>query len=132
VYSDRWSLRRYAYGAAVVPQQATFFRRAALLRAGGFNEENRTCWDGELLVDMARAGGRFHRLGAFLGAFRLHPESISGSERFHAQYVEDTRRIFRKIQGRDWAGRDRFLLFPLWKAIRKLEQAARPVTARER
>jgi glycosyltransferase involved in cell wall biosynthesis len=45
-----FTLERYFYGGATWLQQATFFRRAAYYAAGGFNVDNRSCWDGELLV----------------------------------------------------------------------------------
>jgi glycosyltransferase involved in cell wall biosynthesis len=51
-----FTLDRYFYGGATWLQQATFFRREAFASAGGFNVNNRSCWDGELLVDMVRKG----------------------------------------------------------------------------
>src|SRR5262249_49587130 len=57
--SDRFEVARYAAGVCTIGQQATFFRRSAFERAGGFNTANRIAWDGELMVDMALAGARF-------------------------------------------------------------------------
>ncbi len=49
-----FTLDRYFYGGATWLQQATFFRRTAFEQVGGFNVNNRSCWDGELVVDNGR------------------------------------------------------------------------------
>ena len=54
--ADRFDLKRFVAGVSVVGQQGTFFRRRAFEHSGGFNLKNRTCWDGELLVDFALKG----------------------------------------------------------------------------
>lgn len=90
----------FALGYSVVYQQATFFRRAIFDKTG-FNLHNRTCWDGELIVDMALAGARIHRTKKILGEFRIYSESITGSGRLKTQIIEDHRRISNKILGRD-------------------------------
>jgi glycosyltransferase involved in cell wall biosynthesis len=97
--SDTFSLSRYAIGACNVFQQGTFFRRRIFEAAGGFNVCNRTCWDGELVVDMALAGGRFHKTRRLLGAFRIHSQSITGSRRLASAYEADRKRIAEKIYG---------------------------------
>ncbi len=77
--ADRFNLARYAAGICTVGQQATFFRRSAFEKAGGFNPENRINWDGELLVDMALTGARFATTTKVMGDFRVYPGSITGS-----------------------------------------------------
>src|SRR5712692_5339437 len=76
---DRIDLRRYAYETCFFWQQATFFRRDAFLKAGGFNVRSKTTWDGELVVDMALAGCRFAYTNNLLGDFRIYGDSITGS-----------------------------------------------------
>lgn len=98
--SRRFTPRRYVYGAAVVMQQATFFSADAFRRSKGFNIENRTCWDGELLVDLALQGEEFRRVKNDWGRFRLHADSISGSGRLNDQYRSDRKRIFEKVMQR--------------------------------
>jgi glycosyltransferase involved in cell wall biosynthesis len=100
LYSTRWGLRAYGYGACNVSQQATYFRSSIFRAVGGFNPKNCTCWDGELLVDMALARGSFLRVPEFLGGFRVHQDSITGSNRLYAEYPQDTARIAEKIFGR--------------------------------
>lgn len=98
VRSDRFGLWRFLYEGVMVLQQGTFFRREAFRRVGGFNAENRTCWDAELLVDIALAGGRFRHVDAYWGAFRIHDASITGSGRLNLAYRADLDR-FRKKGG---------------------------------
>lgn len=90
----------YAHGAVTVFQQGTFFAAYAFRQAGGFNADNTTCWDGELLLDMAIQGARFAVIPERLANFRLHSSSISGSGRLTVRYLEDCDRLFRKATGR--------------------------------
>lgn len=106
IESSPFNMRRYAYGCVMVLQQATFIRRSAYDRTAGFNVANRTCWDGELLADIAVAGGRLEHVPKMWGAFAIYPETITGSQRFSSQAVVDVRRIFRKARGRDWRESD--------------------------
>lgn len=96
--SDKFDLARYAAGICTIGQQATFFRRRAFERAGGFNPSNRIAWDGELLVDMALAGARFASIGNVLGDFRIYPESITGSNRHREHALREHERIAGKMQ----------------------------------
>lgn len=107
LFSDAWSLRRFAYRPSMLLQQATFFRRSALEKVGGFNESNRSCWDAELVADMALAGARFHRIEGFLGAFRVHGDSITGSARLRDDFRREIRRVREKILGRPETAADR-------------------------
>lgn len=95
-----FSLKAYALGYSVVYQQATFIR-SSCLRNVKFNLVNRTCWDGELIVDLALAGFRIHKTNTILGQFRIYPESITGSGRFLQQIKRDHARIAQKILGRE-------------------------------
>lgn len=101
VYSDRFGLRSAAYGAAIAIQPSTFFRARAYHATGGFNINNRSNWDGELVIDMALAGATFRNVPDFLSCYRVYADSITGSARLaeaHARYEE---RMFRKIVGRE-------------------------------
>ena len=104
-----WGLQRYLHGGVDVFQPSTFFRRDAFERTAGFNVNNATCWDAELLVDLALAGARFRHTRADWSAFRLHRDGISGSGRLQARYLEDQGRIFRRLSGRDRGGLDAVL-----------------------
>jgi len=108
-YSDSFNLRRYLYGGVSVMQQSTFFKRSAFVDVGGFNPTNKTCWDGELLVDFAIHKKAFRRLDDFLSVFRIHRSSISGSGRLDSQYQMDLQRIFLKAYGRPKKSHDKLL-----------------------
>jgi glycosyltransferase involved in cell wall biosynthesis len=108
VRSRTFTVERYLYGGTQFLQQSTFFRREAYLKSPGFNPANRSCWDGELFVNMAHRGAKVAHIDADLGRFRIHSQSITGSKRLHQQYLEDLRRIFQDIRGRDWRATDNF------------------------
>jgi glycosyltransferase involved in cell wall biosynthesis len=98
---DRFDLRAYAAGVCTVGQQATFIRRRAFEAVGGFNPQNRICWDGELLVDLALAGARFATTDRVLGDFRIYPESMTGSGMFRSErYLREHARIADKVRAR--------------------------------
>jgi glycosyltransferase involved in cell wall biosynthesis len=94
---DTFDLGRYALGTCLICQQGTFFRRSAWEKAGGFNRLNRTCWDSELIVDMALSGARMTSVRKILGEFRIHPASITGSGRTNDKFLRDQQRIREKI-----------------------------------
>jgi glycosyltransferase involved in cell wall biosynthesis len=99
IYSSHWSLKSYAYGGVTIVQQATFFRREAYFRTTGFNITNRTCWDGELAVDLALTGSTFRYCDTELACFRIHPGSITGSGRMNQQYLADSASLRERVFG---------------------------------
>ena len=72
-------------------------RSCALRRSGGFNVQNRICWDAELLADLALAGARFHYLPVLLGAHRLHGKSLSASDEISARRRAEKLRIAQRV-----------------------------------
>jgi glycosyltransferase involved in cell wall biosynthesis len=99
--AEPFDLRRFVAGVSSVGQQGTFFRRQAFERSGGFNSENTTCWDGELLVKFALAKCRFAVMRRVLGNFRIHQDSISGSGRLNYRYLEDRKRLLKQLAAED-------------------------------
>ena len=67
---------------------------------------NRSCWDGELLVDMVRAGARVKYLNQDLALFRIHAKSITGSRRHGEMMKADSERMFSLSRGRKWTALD--------------------------
>jgi glycosyltransferase involved in cell wall biosynthesis len=106
-----FTVKRFFHGGSQWLQQSVFFRAEAYRRSPKFNLENRTCWDGELFVNIANQGARIGYIRGNLGGFRIHDASISGSGRMQKQYQEDCRRIFRQIRGHDWRAADEVLRF---------------------
>jgi glycosyltransferase involved in cell wall biosynthesis len=115
-----FDLRLYAYGAVVVMQQSTFFRRQAYDNAGGFNANNRSSWDGELLVDMARNGSKFSMVDDYWSLFAIYQGSITASVKTNQQFMNDHARMFRVITGLefDQVSKARFYLARVEKWLR--------------
>jgi glycosyltransferase involved in cell wall biosynthesis len=130
-----FSIRRYVTGGFEFLQQGMFFRRRAFKAAGGFNVNNRTCWDAELLLDMALSGKIINRRTANLALFRLHGESISGTGRLNIAYRAEQERLFAKAMQRQPCTMDKFYGFfcrghkvasdPIFYSIRWLKKLAR-------
>ena len=109
VFSDSFSIQAAAYGAALAIQPSTFFRQEIYKHAGGFNSNNKSNWDGELLIDMALAGASIEILDKFLSCYRVHGESITGTGRLANLHAEHSSRMFEKIMHRPYKKHDDFL-----------------------
>lgn len=109
IESSPFNLRRYSYGQVSVLQQATFIRRSAFERVGGFNIANPTSWDGELLLEIAVRGGTLRHIRRDWGVFAIHPESITGSDRLAVERLQTRRRLFRIAHRRAWRRTDALL-----------------------
>ncbi|MDD5578201.1 MAG: glycosyltransferase family 2 protein [Methylobacter sp.] len=99
-FSQLMSLKQYGYGACIINQPSTFFRKHAFEKSKGFNKENRSNWDGELFVDMALAGAKFSVVNSFWSGYRLHSVSITASKKLDHSMRDYNSRIFEKIFGR--------------------------------
>jgi GT2 family glycosyltransferase len=97
--SDPLNLSMFAARCCLICQQGTFFRREAFEKVGGFNIQNKTCWDSELFVDMALAGFKVATLPKVLGYFRSYDTSITSvyQKTQSEQYLRDWTRIKQKI-----------------------------------
>jgi glycosyltransferase involved in cell wall biosynthesis len=92
--------------ADVVFQQSTFFPASLYRAVGGFNVNNRTCWDYELFLRFLLNGAKHSVVDQQLGVFRLYEGSISGSGNLHARCLEDVDTLFLEIKGRERNGLD--------------------------
>ena len=106
VYSDPFSLSAAAYGAAISIQPSTFFRPEIFKKAGGFNVNNRSNWDGELIIDMALAGAKIKVIDEVLSCYRVHGDSITGTGRLAEMHEDYGQRMFEKIMGRSFQRSD--------------------------
>jgi len=118
--SVAFNLRGYAYGGVVIMQQSSFFRRRAFESAGGFNEANRTCWDAELLMEMALNGCRLELVDDYWSLYAIYPGSITASVKYNQRYQADKARMFRAMIGRDYNWTDR-----MWFALSRVEKWVR-------
>lgn len=117
LHSDPFSLARYANGFATVLQQGTFIRRRPGLNIF-FNPDNRTCWDAELLVDLALQKATFDRVRVPVAVFNVHSDSITGSQRLRHQYRKDAARLATKCLGAPQSRLLRWALMPMRKVRR--------------
>ena len=117
-----------AYGFAIQIQPATFFRASAFARTNGFNNDNRTNWDGELLVDLFTTGAKFGEVDAFLGTYRIYDGTFTSGKAMEERLAEWSRRRFEILMDRPWRASDR-----LMAAVLRLYKHARdPRAAIER
>jgi hypothetical protein len=116
IKARNFSVHRYLHGGTRWLQQSTFFKRETYLSSPKFNLDNRTCWDGELLVNLVNQGAKVGYINSDLSAFRIHNTSISGSGRMMDAYLRDCNRIFRQLKGHDWGRTDE-----MWKIIYRAE-----------
>lgn len=128
LYSDRMSLKSCIYWGVILMQPSTFFRRGIFENVGGFRSENRACWDGELFLDMALAGGRFAVVDQFWSAYRIHAESITGSKSNADRIHRANDAIFARVMGRNPQKYDRMLAF----GYRVLRHIRNPLDSWER
>jgi len=98
IFSDKFSLIKYKLGVCNFIQPSMFIRNSAFKKVGGFNVDNKTCWDAELLVNLAHNGLNIQNLNYYISKFRIHTDSISGSGRLYTEYVEDRKRICAGIE----------------------------------
>lgn len=114
VWSDPYHPSMVAYGMSVQIQPSTFFRRSAFQRCKGFNIENRSNWDGELIIDLIDSGARLRVLDADLSLYRLHGVSLTNSGSNVARRQAWEARRFRRLMGRDPQDSDRYLRYFWW------------------
>ena len=116
-YPSKVSKKSYVNGAVTFFQQGMFFRSDLFHRVGGFNIQNNTSWDGELLLQFLLAGAKFRRTMDTIAAFRIYSESITGSQRLSAQLKLDHSRMYELVYG---AGQSPLLLTQLYYRALKL------------
>lgn len=108
VVSTAFSPKQFVYGGCLVLQQSTFYRADAFRAVKGFNVDNRTSWDAEILLDMAMRGMRLVHTPGYWSIFRIHGESITGSQRLAEESKRNHDRFFRTVMGRDKDSADRW------------------------
>lgn len=116
-YPSSVSPRAYVNGAVTLFQQGMFFRSQAFREIVGFNPSNRTSWDGELLLNFLLKNFNFKRTMNLLGAFRIYPDSITGSQRLSNEFELDKNRLYKLVYGTD-SKENIFVNF--WFRFRKL------------
>lgn len=108
--------RFYVYGAINLFQQGFFFKKELFERAGGFNEKNSVCWDGELFLKFKLMGARFFGVPEALGVFSVYPGTITGSRSYQKRLDVERDRLFCEVMGRGPAAYDALLRKMMWLA----------------
>lgn len=119
VWSEPFGRLMVAYGAAIQIQPSTFIRRDVFVASDGFNIDNRSNWDGELLVDLFLSNVRIKIIDEFLSCYRLHSVSITNSGKLGYLIEVYGKRRFEKLVGRRYYSVDKFIaiLFHLLKYL---------------
>lgn len=86
--------------ADFVPQETLFWRRRVWDKVGGIDESFRFAMDWDLLLRFQTVGAKLHRLGRFLGCFRVHTDSKTVSSVTTTGF-EEMARLRRRCHGRD-------------------------------
>lgn len=90
-----FSLEHYKYELHQINQPGSFWRHKAWQEIGAFNEENKTCMDGEFFLNLFHREYKFCRLDFPVSYFRIHMNSITGSDRSKLVYEQDHRRLLK-------------------------------------
>lgn len=98
--STGFSPWRFVHSGAFILQQSTFYRADAFRAVGGFNPENGTSWDIEILLEMALRGMKLKRVRGYWSMFRMHPGSITVSQRLAEESRRHHLRYFVRVTGR--------------------------------
>ena len=69
------------------------------------------CGNGTTSPDMAAAGARFGVMDRFLSYYRMHPTSITASQKMAEAGKFERKRLFEKVFGRRWRSSDVCALF---------------------
>ena len=101
-YSDKFNLKMAKYGASILAQQSTFFKKETYSNTRGFNVKNRISWDGELFLDFGLNNARFCRLNEFLSAFRIHNTSYTAQDNIKKLNKEEIKKIYMKNENKNF------------------------------
>lgn len=99
IYSGKWSLKNFQKYPLPIIQQSHFIRNSKKLKEIGFNNNNKTCWDLELMIDLTLIGYKFKRYNFHTGIFRIHNQSITGgsdNKDEHARNIERLKKVCSK------------------------------------
>ncbi|MCW1843766.1 glycosyltransferase family 2 protein [Prosthecomicrobium hirschii] len=128
VWSEPFRPLFVAHGMAVQIQPSTFFRADLFRRVGGFNVNNRSNWDGELMVEFHLSGAEIAIGDEFWSCYRLHDASITNTDKADALIATWRKRCFEKLMGRPARPTDRVV----GSALRLLKHVSNPKAAAER
>lgn len=103
------TLEKMLFRSSIIFQPSTFFSRELYNQINGFNPNNHCCWDYELLIDLLSVGANHHIFNDTIAAFRVYPESITGSGRYDKLCEIEMNRIFKTYKMREFNYFDRVI-----------------------
>jgi glycosyltransferase involved in cell wall biosynthesis len=109
LYSDKFNLIRHAYSYSDIMQPSTFISTDIYRVTKGFNINNKSNWDAELMVDIVQNNGKLLRVDDFFSCYRIHPNSTTASKKTEELIIQYRKRIFMKIMQRDFSVLDKIL-----------------------
>ena len=123
LWSDQVSRLGLAHGGSILIQPATFIRKSAFDRTKGFNPENRSNWDSELVLDLFLSGSRFAICERHWAGYRIHDQSITGTAKLDDRIRDWSRRKYELLMGRPigWDTSALTQFFRLKRALRRPE-----------
>ena len=101
IYSGKWSLKNFQKYPLPIVQQSHFIRNTKKLKKIGFNNNNNTCWDLELMIDLSLIGYKFRRYNFHTGIFRIHNHSITGgsdNQNNHKKNIDRLKKVCSKVK----------------------------------
>jgi glycosyltransferase involved in cell wall biosynthesis len=131
VYTIDFDLSDFLYEIhIIIHQQSAFWRTNIFRQLGGLND-CAYAMDYDLFYRMIASGVRWLRIEDFLAAFRMYPDSLTGTgevARFRTSTVD---RIFQEAIGRPRSLFDRSLMAPFYKTRRFLAEPRSLIAALE-
>ncbi|MDF1613098.1 glycosyltransferase family 2 protein [Stygiobacter electus] len=93
-FSHKMTPLKYLRKHAILIQQSTFFKRKIFEKVGGFNDQNKIAWDGEIFFEMLKMRARLKIVNDYFSSFRIYSDSISGNE----DYLEKLNKYYEKLR----------------------------------
>lgn len=90
-----FSAKRFCRGNTSIYQQGLLFSSFRFKQVGGFNKDNKTCWDAELAVKMSLKGAQFIDMPDVISYFRIYSTSITGSANNLIENSKNKNRLFK-------------------------------------
>jgi glycosyltransferase involved in cell wall biosynthesis len=131
VYTIDFDLRDFLYEIhIIIHQQSAFWRTDLFRRLGGLND-CAYAMDYDLFYRMIASGIRWLRIEDFLAAFRMYPDSLTGTGKVARLRTSTVDRIFEEATGHQRTFWDRSVMAPLYKTRRFLAEPRSLIAALE-
>jgi len=122
VYTIDFDLKNFLYEVHIIIHQQSAFWRVDLFRELGGLNDCRYAMDYDLFYRMISRRIRWTRIGDFLAAFRMYPESLTGTGEVRRSRSGTVDRIFQEAMGRRRNGWDLTAMKYLYKMKRFLTE----------